>query len=205
MSQMSEIEKAREALFTHMLSVQAADDFLRKFESFSRAIAREEIEAHEDRLMHEAMHGEINQEGGDPHSTGIPDRSDPAEDNSPPAVEAPAAGDCPHCDGTGLFRGGRAAVQMPKCPRCYGSGQAEDVGPRNAVEAGADDDDIQNEIRKRARIGVARIADNPRTTALARRLAEALRTSMHDGPLEAEHYREIAAALTEARKAGLIE
>ncbi len=32
----------------------------------------------------------INQEGGDPHSTG---RCDPAEDKSPPAVEAPAAGD----------------------------------------------------------------------------------------------------------------
>lgn len=80
MSQMSEIEKAREALFTHMLSVQAADDFLRKFESFSRAIAREEIEAHEERLMHEAMHGEVT-------------RGRECDETGALAEEASAAGD----------------------------------------------------------------------------------------------------------------
>ena len=77
---MTEIEKAREALFTHMLSVQAADDFLRKFESFSRAIAREEIEAHEERLMHEAMHGEVT-------------RGRECDETGALAEEASAAGD----------------------------------------------------------------------------------------------------------------
>jgi len=106
---MSEIEKAREALFTHMLSVQAADDFLRKFESFSRAIAREEIEAAgpwvcgacgavpSPTCPHRGVapqcgvlvHAAVNQEGGEANSR----LDQTGHDKSPPAVEAPAAGD----------------------------------------------------------------------------------------------------------------
>ena len=107
---MTEIEKAREAREkgygcadeiknsdaaaekSRQLSAQVREVEVKEqmFERRVRAIAREEIEAHEDRLMHEAMHGEINQEGGDRNQL---DRRQDREDKSPPAVEAPAAGD----------------------------------------------------------------------------------------------------------------
>lgn len=72
---MSEIEKAREEQDAFRLREQAADARViaarekasawsakieKAAEDRIREIAREEIEAHEDRLVHEAMHGEIN-------------------------------------------------------------------------------------------------------------------------------------------------
>jgi len=155
--------------------------------------------------------GALTEEGGD---------RDQRDDKSPPAVEAPAAGGCPYCNGSGLFLGGRAAVQIPKFPRCYGSGKAEDVGPRNAVEAAAGD---PKEMADRLR-SIARDPNNfiPRagslieaaimltdTTALARRLAEhvsrAIYWTAHKKPIPSDVEEAMRDDLAEARKAGLIE
>ena len=173
---MSEIEKAREALYAKLDGdvtapwsvVDAIENLvvaaMTEYGNRIREIAREEIEANEERLVRE-MHGEIErgrecdetgaltEEGGDPHSVRR------SADKSPPAVEAPAAGD----------RGSSGALLA--------------ASYRDGYEAGKAD-----------------------TTALARRLAEALHASFRWGwGGNPSVDQQIDAALTEARKAGLIE
>ena len=239
---MSEIEKAREALYAKLDGdvtapwsvVEAVENLvvaaMTEYGNRIREIAREEIEANEGRLMYEAMHGEINQEGGEAHSPGRHERPATGLDKSPPAVEAPAAGDsdrrlerCPYCGGTGRFQGKFGGPGWPQCPRCYGTGKAQDVSPRNAVEAAAMGAAAAGDLRPLG--GITIRADEPNivveglgrpdlsigselsdTTALARRLAEALKVAW-DVVTEADELAafQILDALTEARKAGLIE